>query len=287
MITKFLSFEDFHGRKNIGGTRLRVHWPIAKWKEAGPDIGEASLYKFGDDMDVCIYQKVYNWDHAENFNGIKILDLCDPDFLHAAYPVKRMINACDAVTCSSEKLAEVVTSFAGEKPVWFIPDMVMDPEKLPVKEHKGRMKSVAWFGYADNFAALDQAIPAILKRGLELIVVATAPYEAQSNMEGLKLRNLPWGAETWERDFMTADIVINPKLNRGRFAFKSDNKTIHPWACGMPVAHNDTELDLFWEEEVRVKEGKEKRQYVIENRSVNKQVEMLKQLILEIKEKKK
>jgi hypothetical protein len=282
MITKFHTFEQYHGRKNIGGTRLRAHWPILKWKEAGPDIGEAGLYKVGDKPDVLIFQKVYNFDLAENFNGIKILDLCDPDFLNWGYPVKRMIEACDAVTCSSEKLAEVVAGFSGDKPVWFIPDCVLDPEKQPKKVHKGDLKSVSWYGYCDNFPALDSAVPALVKRNLDLLVVGTAPYVAQSNMK-VRFRDYPWGADTWVKDFMRADVVINPKLTHGRFAYKSDNKTTQAWSVGMPVAETEDDFDRFKTAEARQKEGDEKRQWVIDNRDVRVQVKQLKELILSIK----
>jgi hypothetical protein len=283
MKTAFNTFEQFHGRKNIGGTRLRARWPILKWQEAGPDIGTAELFKFGERYDAVIYQKVYNFDHAEHFDGIKILDLCDPDFLEPGYPIKRMIEAVDAVTCCTDKLAEVLTDMAGNKPVWVIPDCVLDPEKLPMKHHRGSLKYVSWYGYHDNFPALNSAIPALVKRKLELIVVATGPYEPQANFDSLKVRNLPWGPDSWISDFMKADVVINPHLTTGRFAFKSDNKTTQAWAVGMPVALTDADFERFATAEERQKEGDEKRKWVIENRDVRHQVELLKQLILEIK----
>lgn len=282
----FNTFEQFHGRKNIGGSRLRVHWPIERWKDAGPDIGDAELFRFGQQYDVMVYQKVYNFAHAENFNGIKILDLCDPDWLEPAYPIKRMIEACDAITCSSEKLAAAVAEFAGNKPVWFIPDCVLDPEKGPMKKHEGELKTVAWYGYAENFPALNTALTAIVKRGLKLIVVATSPFTPPPSIKGLEFENYPWGPDTWVEDFMRADVVINPKLSTGRFAYKSDNKTIQAWAVGMPVAEFDKDFERLADPEVRNKEGEEKRKWVIENRDVRVQVKMLKEVILEIQKSK-
>ena len=278
----FHTFEQWHGRKNIGGTRLRAGWPIMRWNEAGPDIGTAELYKVGGKYDVLIFQKVYNFDLAENFKGIKILDLCDPDFLNWGYPVKRMIEACDAVSCCTEKLAEVVAGFAGNKPVWYIPDCVLDPEKQPRKIHKGDLKTVSWYGYLDNFPALDSAVPALVKRELELIVVGTGPYEAQSGQK-IKFRNIQWTPEAWVKDFMRADVVINPKLTHGRFAYKSDNKTTQAWSVGMPVAETEADFDRLKTAEARQKEGDERRQWVIDNRDVRIQVKQLKELILSIK----
>lgn len=282
MITAFHTFEQWHGRRPIGGTRLRAHWPIAKWKETGPDLGEAELYRIGSKPDVIVFQKVYNFDLAENFGGVKILDLCDPDFLDWGYPVKRMIEACDAVSCSSEKLARDVAGFAGGKPVWFIPDCVLDPELQPRKVHKGKLKTVSWFGYADNFPALNSAVPALSKRGLELAVVGTAPYELPPGMK-IKYKDYPWASETWVRDFMRADAVINPKLSEGRFAYKSDNKTIQAWACAMPVALSEDDFDRLQSAEERQKEGDSRRKWVAENRDVRMQVGMLKKLIMSVK----
>jgi len=282
MITGFMTFEAFHGRKNIGGTRLRAHWPIARWNDAGPDIGPAALYRFGDKPDVMVYQKVYNFEHAENFDGIKILDLCDPDFLHPAYPVKRMIEACDAVVCCTEALAAAVAGFAGNKPVHVIADHVLDPESAPIKEHKGELKTVSWYGYADNFPALESAVVALKRRGLKLIVVATKPYTPISAPD-LDVVNYPWSADNWVADFMRADVVINPKLADGRFPFKSDNKTIQAWTVGMPVIDNDADFDRFQTAEQRATEGLARRQWVIENRDVRRHVEQLKEVILSIK----
>lgn len=286
LLTGFYTFENHHGKKNIGGTRLRAHWPIEKWKDNGPDIGEAELFTHGRKYDILIYQKAYWFQHAEYFDGIKILDLCDPDFLEPGYPVKRMIEACDAVTCSSEKLAIEVAKFAGDKPVWFIPDCVLDPQKEPMKKHEGSLSKVAWYGYAENFPALNTALTAIVKRGLELIVVGTDTFTPPPSIKGLNFTNYPWKPETWVEDFMRADVVINPKISSGRFAFKSDNKTVQAWAVGMPVADFDTDFDKLETAEARNKEGAEKRQWVIENRDVKIQVGMLKDLILEIQKNK-
>ena len=48
----FQTFESFHGKKNIGSTNIRVHQLIKHWEEA-------ELYKYGQNPDVMIFQKVY------------------------------------------------------------------------------------------------------------------------------------------------------------------------------------------------------------------------------------
>lgn len=282
--TAFLSFEQFHGRKNIGSSRIRANWLVEKWKEAGADLGEAELYRYGGKYDVIIFQKVYWTEMAQAFKGIKILDMCDPDFLTWGYPVKEMIDACDAITTSSENLAVALHSIAGGKPIWYIPDRVLDPEKIEQKVHTGPTKSIAWYGYADNFPMLDSAINSVIKADLELLVVATKPYTPRSVMATGKLRyrNLPWSPETWLKDVMKADLVLNPQGVGGKWKFKSNNKTTQAWAVGMPVVHNDAELKALMTEEQRITEATKRRAEVLADYDVRKSVEEMKKLILEI-----
>ena len=89
-----LTFEQFHGRKNLGSSRIRGHWIIDNWQEA-------ELFKQGQIYNIVIYQKAYFLEHAKVFKGLKILDLCDPDWLHWAYKVKEMIEYCDGITTST------------------------------------------------------------------------------------------------------------------------------------------------------------------------------------------
>lgn len=287
MKTAFLTFEQFFGRKDIGSSRIRAKWVVEKWREAGPDIGEAEIYKFGGKYDVIVFQKAYWHEYANDFTGIKILDLCDPDFLHWGYPIKQMIEACDAVTCSSEALAEAVTEFAGEKPVWVIPDRIIDPDKFKQKIHVGDTKSVSWFGYAENFPMLESAIGAIKKFGLELIVVSSKPFVAGVSSAGLKITNFPWSSMTWEDDIRRADVVINPRGGNGRWKYKSNNKTTQSWALGMPVAHDQKELSELLTEKQRNDEVLRRRKEVLEDYDVKSSVEEYKNLILEIQNGKK
>lgn len=284
MKTAFLTFEQFHGRENIGGSRIRANWLVEKWKQAGEEMGEAELYKFGGKYDAIVFQKVYWTDMAEVYRGVKILDMCDPDFLTWGYPVKQMINACDAITTSSENLAEAVLSFSGDKPVHYIPDRVLDPEKIEQKIHVGPTKSIAWYGYADNFPMLDAAINSIIKADLELVVVATRPYIPRSVVNGKKLRyrNLPWTPTTWERDVRTADLVLNPQGTGGKWKFKSNNKTTQAWAWGIPVVHNEAELKNLMTEEQRIAEAKKRRSEVLTGYDVRQSVVDMKKLISEI-----
>lgn len=282
MKTGFVTFEDYHGKKDIGSSRIRAKWIIKYWNKFGPDMGDAELFKFGGKYDVVIFQKAYWVQFAKEFKGVKILDLCDPDWRHWIYNVKEMIEEIDAITCSSMEICKFVVGLT-DKPVVYIPDRI-DFEILPGrKSHKGPTKKVAWFGYSDNFPMVDASIPALRKRGLELIVVSNKVYIPNGSMGDIPLSNLPWSESTYLKDIMKADIVINPQIKKGKWLYKSNNKTTMAWSLGLPVAHTDKELDELMTEEDRIKESYDRLKEVEDNYNVEKSVIELKELINEIK----
>lgn len=277
----FVTFEQMHGKKNIGSSRIRAKWVADNWNKAGPEMGTAEVFKLGVEYDVVIYQKAYFVLHAKNFKGIKILDLCDPDWRNWNCPIKEMLDNIDAVTCSSVEIAKFISGMT-DKPVVYIPDRI-DFSILPKpKEHVGELKSVAWYGYSQNFAMLDSAIIALKKRKLKLFVIADKTYIPSTTLEGIELINLPWSEQHVNNDLQKADLIINPQISKGNWKYKSNNKTTLAWALGMPVAGTDTELDLMVTEEARKKESSEK--YVIAQTEYNvlKSVEDLKELISEL-----
>lgn len=279
----FLTFQQFHGKLDIGSSRIRAEWVAKYWPEA-------EVHKIGGEYDVIIYQKVYWKEHAKMFPGIKILDLCDPDWLHWGHRVKEMIDLCDAVTTSTIEIAKYIV-FLTDKPVWYIPDR-LDPAmfEIPPKVHSGPTKTAVWYGYSENFPMLTPAIPSLIKHGIEeLIVIASSrsPYRINKQYEGkITVTNYPWNKDTVNQDIQRADIVINPRSTKARWKFKSNNKTINAWALGMPVAHNEVELDELMTEAQRKKEAELRLKEVKEKYDVIKSVEEYKKLIAEINEKK-
>lgn len=274
-----LLFEQFHGRKNIGSSRIRGHWLTKHWPEA-------EIYKMGAKYDVVIYQKVYWVEHAQMFKGIKILDMCDADFKHWGYRIKQMVDLCDAVTTSTVPLAEYMVRLT-DKPVWCIPDRLdLGGFGDLKKKHKGETKKAVWFGYSENFPMLNSAIKSLV--GLkfeELIVIADKrkPYMMPVGLrDKIGLVNLPWTPETVNQDIMSGDVVVNPTSQVGRWKYKSNNKTITAWALGMPVAHNKDELKMLMTEESRRAEGERRYKEVREKYDIRQSVEEFKKLIEEL-----
>ena len=126
------------------------------------------------------------------------------------------------------------------------------------------------------------AIPALKKRDLSLIIVADKSFIPYTQFRDLEIQNYPWSSDNWLDDILRGDIVINPTYDKGRFKYKSDNKTTQAWALGMPVAKIDKDLDRLVSEESRKKEAKEKLALVHKDFNVLKSVIELKDVIEEI-----
>lgn len=274
-----ITFEQYEGRKEIGSSRIRGRWLADNWDEA-------EIFVQGQKYDVVLYQKAYWCEHAEVFNGIKILDLCDPDFLHWGYRTKQMIDLCDAVTTSTEALAEAVRKFT-DKPVVCISDR-MDLGYHKIKKiHSGKAKNVVWFGYSDNFEMLKPVIHFLIKNNLNLIVVSNKDYKLQANQAGrLEVTNYRWTESTVNENIIKGDIVINPKSSKGKWKYKSNNKSLTAYALGMPVARNIEELVKFIDCDERIKEVEKRTQELKEKHDVRISIGEFENLIKDIKNKK-
>lgn len=265
--------EQWHGTENIGSSRIRGHWLVKAWSES-------EIFQQGADYEVVIFQKAYWLEYAKLFKGIKILDICDPDWLDTT-PVKDMIDECDAVTTSTEALRDEIKKFT-DKPVVYIPDR-QDLEFFNThKVHEGKAKKVVWFGYSHNAEVLDRAIGVIRRNELELTVISDArPAYVRAD------KNLKYDINTFSKIMLEHDFAILPKDNRPRGKFKSPNKTYTSWALGMPVATTPEEMERFIDPIERTKEAEKRLKEVREKWDTKQSVEEFKKLINEIKKGRK
>jgi len=267
---RYVLFERYWQRRNIGSSRIRGYWVIEALKKLGYD---ANILRQGEDCSVLIFQKAYWKEMARAFKGIKILDICDPDWLDGV----EMANFCkemDAVITSTIQLKKEMQGFC-KCPVYFIPDRVK-LENLPKpKIHKGGAKDCCWFGYSHNMEVLE-AIPLKLKKlGLSLTVISDGQYK-----DGvIAVKNIKWQAETVDRNIQKSDIVVMPLSKIGRNVYKSNNKIVHSWALGMPVATNPQELERFLDSNERNKEAAKRLKEIKEKYDVRLSAEELLNLI--------
>lgn len=283
MQVRFLTFEQIHNKKNVGSTKIRVHSLIKHWPEA-------ELYKYGENPDVLIMQKVYvtqDYTFPKHFKNIKILDICDPDWLDGAL-IRETIDAVDAITCPTQPIADFLKQMT-DKPVQVIKDR-FDVSEFPTpKQHHGKLKTIVWFGYQHNADVLKLAMPSIAARKLKVIIIADGDPGAH-RWAGEKYEDYytyyKFNQEALYRHIQEADIAVFPPGFRPQDKFKSENKTVIAKLCGLPVATNAEEIDALMEaadrnQAVRGFYETTKKQY-----DCKKSVEEYKKLIQQLMDKK-
>ena len=268
----FLLFEKIHGKKYMGSSRIRGHWIVKYWDEA-------ELFEQGKKYDTIIFQKVYWSNYLKVFGGVRILDICDPDWLDTL-PIIEPLEYFDGVTTSTKALAEEIRKFT-DKPVKYIADR-QDLEFHNVqKVHRGIARKVIWFGYSHNAKTLNVALSYLKKYNLKLTVLSEfkPPYtRAHKNLK------YNWGSPDFDFNeiILQHDIVLLPPDTRPRGKFKSKNKTYTAWALGMPVASIPEDLKRFLSAEERKKEAEKGLKEVREKWDVKISVEEFKEFIKEL-----
>lgn len=274
---------DNRPRGSVGSSMIRARWLMNYWKEA-------EEYHIGKLYDVMIFQKVY-WesmlDNAE-YKGIKILDLCDPDWLDKR-PVMKYVNWADATVTSTDALRDYIKKFAPDKKVITIPDRVDLKEfEYRPKRHEGRLKSLVWFGYSHNFHYVGRTLDVLYDNNIELTAISDHAVSLTGGMPDVKIKFIKYNQDTLQKEILRHDAVLLPETAdydlRGRF--KSNNKTIQMWALGMPVIKTPSDLRRLQNADERIKEIKEKRAEVEQKYDVKLSVKEYKKLINELAENK-
>lgn len=265
----------------VGSSRIRGTWLARAWSEA-------EIFRIGQAYDVVVYQKAYHLEHMKHFEGVKILDLCDPDWLEGK-PVIEAIGHCDAVTTSTEALAEYLRELT-EKPVVCVPDRIDLAEHQGRKVHQGKARGVVWFGYSSNQKVIDQCLTTLKRLGLQLTVLSDLPYAPEAGVQGIdeswvadNVRNIRYDYPSFAQELVAnGDIVINPRLESGRFKFKSNNKSLTSWALGMPVAQDADDLERFMDETARKDEAAARYAEILKDWNVTASVEQYKTIVQDV-----
>lgn len=283
-VVKFFDFSQYHGKRDIGSTRIRVDNLIKHWTEA-------DHYKYGDKADVLIYQKIYasyNYKLPLTYPGIKILDMCDPDFKDSPdIFIKQTMDAMNAVIVPTEAFKTFLEQMT-DTPIYVVKDRFDLSEFPKKKEHTEKTKTVVWFGYAHNSQALKLAMPSIENRGLKLHVVSNSdfmPYrmciDSQSYAEKM-YSFAKYSHPDAYTEIQKGDICVLPINNRPFDVFKSENKTVISQLLGVPVAYNAEELDALLEPEARTDYIDTIYDKIIEEYDCKRSVEEYKEIINKI-----
>jgi len=268
------SMERFDNRpkNSVGSSRIRVRWLLNYWPEA-------EEYLIDKKYEVLIFQKVYWQKMMEEFEGVKIMDLCDPDWLEGK-PVFEYIDMADAVTTSTQELADFIKGMRPNKKVICVPDRVYIPEHIPVKtKHEGRAKKAVWFGYQHNTHYLYKTFDELITKGIELTLISDKPFVAPLGYKNLKYDNVaysyPIHAEIIKHDF----VLMPAPTDDERARFKSNNKTLQSWAVGMPVVKDPKDLDRFMDPAEREKESKKRLKEIKDKWDVKLSVDQYREII--------
>ena len=280
MKVAFHLFETIHSKKDAASSRIRGRWLIKYWPEAEEFIN-------GQKYDAVIFQKVYLTEYAKLFDGIKILDICDPD-MYVGNDIRQMVEDLDAIVVSTPALQEVLLQTTN-KPVIVIPDR-HDLEYFKEKKfHKGKAKEVVWFGYSHNAGSLKQIKYSLERFGLNLSIISENPVSIINEDDKGKWneRWTKWSLEKVNTEIIKSDIVIMPLSLNPMHRFKSNNKIIHSWLLRMPVAFSAEDLERFLSAEEREREAEKNYQEAVKNWDVRISVQEYKDLIERIRNDKK
>lgn len=270
----FVLFENYFQRKGIGSSRIRGRWVIKYLNRIEGVTAEEFVQ--GKEYDVVVFQKAYWKELAKEFTGMKILDICDPDWLDGA-DVVSFCRHMDAVTVPTEEMKTAIERFT-DTPVFVVPDGE-DFETLPSpKVHEGTAKTVLWYGYSHNMDVLDGTYDIIKKHGLTLKVVT----DGRLNTSECQVENVRWDEETCDYEYQGADFALFPQKKSGRAKFKSDNKTIHAWSLGLPVARTESDMVRFMNETERIIDSEIRYREAKENHDVKKSAQALYDVIVNI-----
>lgn len=282
---RFFDFSVFHNKRPpAGSTKIRVRQLLKYWPEA-------ALYKYGENPDVLIFQKVYansDYKFINHFENITILDICDPDWLDGL-PIKETIDAVDAVTCPTTELVNFLKQMT-DKPVKLIPDRFDLTDVPTAKDHTERAKKIVWFGYRHNADVLKAIVPFIKELQLELLVISNDdPITYQYDKDIRKLytyKKYPEDEKEFYKLMQTADFAVMPKGSRPQDKFKSNNRKTKTILAGLPVANNKEQLYNYLDPKPREMYIKQNRDKIMRDYDVRLSVKEYKDLIDEVKRSK-
>ena len=246
------------------------------------------MYKYGEKPDVLIFQKVlmtYDYQLHKHFEGIKILDICDPEWSQSPdVLLKGTLDNVDAVVVPTQEWADYLLTMT-DKPVRVIRDR-FDLSELPKpKSHHGVIRNAVWFGYSHNSLSMEFVVRSLERRGIGLIAVSDNDpmlwrWAEDKEKYQKKYKYLKYEHPKAYKDIQEADIAVLPLGKRPFDRFKSENKTILAQLLGLPVVNDSEELEKMNNPANRnnaIDFGKLKAEY-----NVKKSIREWKELIREI-----
>ena len=238
-----LPFDRVHQQaKNTGSSRIRGYWLTKHWPEA-------EIFVYGQKYDAIIFQQTYISPYLDVYDGVKILDLCDPDWMTEP-AFAECLNKMDGVVTSTEPLAEYVRTMTS------IPVICIDDHHdfewygKPKEQIEEKANTVAWFGYSHNIRAIRHWLPYLKQLGLKLFYYTDKQVLGDNDgMFGL------YDPATINENLKQHDFVLAPKdFTSAKNVYKSNNREVSSWCLGLPCAVKKEDIIRFMDGKERMKE---------------------------------
>jgi hypothetical protein len=236
----------------------------------------------GKPYDVLIFQKVY-WDMMmQNTKAIKILDLCDPDWQDKRDVIK-YCELADAVTTSTPALAEYISKFI-KKPCVCIPDRIdLNEHALVKKDHTDEIRNAVWFGYAQNFRYIVDALPFLKQYNIKLTAIADTSVSLPTDYRSLPFAFYKYSYPDIHSKLVEADVAILPMRRIDyKGGFKSNNKVLTCAALKLPVIQFPEDFTRLQTKAARMEEADKMYNEVLKHWDVKQSVTEYKELIKKI-----
>lgn len=259
---------------SVGSSRIRARWLFDEWEEA-------EEFKVGQKYDVVIFQKVYWKDYIKSFNGISILDLCDPDWLDGAEVIEHC-HLVDAITTSSENLAIYVRKFVKDKPVIYVPDRIrmQDIEPYQKTKHREVSKTAVWHGYSHNQRYLYKTLNWLTKYELSLEIISNEPFNPPPGFK-THVGFTKWSYPDVYKEIARYDLLLMPSVQTEDYRghFKSNNKSLDGYALKIPVINEPEDFERLITKEAREQEVEEKLQLIKDQYLIKHSIQQYKDII--------
>jgi|SRR3990167_6588717 len=223
-------------------------------------------YKELEWPDIVVFQKNYISNNARNllseFTSRQkkiVFDLSDSEW----YDIRRipflnnMLYRSNAIVYTTDPIKEwLVKNQINEKLLHHIPDR-FDLSQYPesnMKLHSDKNSFViGWHGNKNTIKNLEILRPAIEKLAKDYLITVLTISNKDSSLFSLNFKCLNihkvWKLETYEKDLLQADIIVNPRLDIEENKGKSNNKTVLAWLMGQPCVSYDSVKD--WYEDIK------------------------------------
>jgi hypothetical protein len=289
----FVTYQKTFNGGEAASTRIRVTWP-SKYLDAyiDPDIDVLLKCK------AVVFQTRFSWADCKlaqklKDNGIKIIfDLTDPDWLQdysgISDNLKHMIDMADCVTLPTQILNNLFKKTFENIQTVVIPDRLdLTLYNKVVKHIDKTAYKILWHGSYGNIGSINLARNDLERLGQEFDITLVCIYDRINDFKVNEFKNIKLECHEWTNqkvadEMLLCDLSINPKYDRHWKSYKSNNKTILAWACGVPCVERN-----FYEEvraylsntKLRVKDAKKLRAEVESNYDVKTTAKEIKELV--------